>query len=71
VYKGEKIMEYTFSLDELQTKELEEWKAKIKDLHGDEGEFKYLFIPCSLGCSIYVENSHVEKSLDLSHVERW
>jgi hypothetical protein len=62
---------YTFYLDELKEQELEEWIAKIKDLHGDEGNFKFLFIPGAIGTSILVKNSHVEKPLDLSHVERW
>ena len=62
---------YTFYLDDLQEQEFDEWSTKIIDLHGDEGSFKFIFIPGAIGCSIFVENSHVEKPLDLSHAERW
>jgi hypothetical protein len=64
-------MKYSFELDEEQEKELEEWRQKIKELHGDEGNFEYSFIPNGIGCAVYIKNSHVEKPLDLSHVERW
>ena len=64
-------MKYQFSLDDEQEKEFEEWQAKIKEIHDSTGYNEFRFIPGSIGTSIFVKNSYVEKPLDLSHEERW
>lgn len=61
----------SFSFDKLQTKELNEWKEKIKDLHGEYGDYTYSITPTGIGNGIKVKSHLTNLELDLSHVERW
>jgi hypothetical protein len=64
-------MKYQFSLNDKQEKELHEWKEKIKNLHGEYGNYAFRFVPTAIGTRIYIENNFVKELLDLSHVEDW
>lgn len=60
-----------FELDELQMKDLNKWKSRIKALYGEEGVFEYTFIPLGMGTNVKVYSQLTKLTLDISHVERW
>jgi len=62
---------YTFELDEIQEKEFDEWKEKIKDLMGSYGGYTFIFRPNSIGCGVTIHSDLINKDIDVSHQENW
>ena len=60
-----------FELDKDQIKKLDEWKAKIKDLHGEYGLYKYCFEPNGIGDGVTVYSLLAKISIDLTDVDKW
>ena len=64
-------MATSFTLNERQEAELQEWQAKIKELYGNYGHYDYTFTPYGMGTGLVVRSHLTRTTLDLTHEEDW
>jgi hypothetical protein len=52
-------------------KALKEWQEKIKDLHGEYGNYTYSFTPTGIGDVIKVKSHLTGLELDITDIDNW
>ena len=60
-----------FELSDKQIKELDAWRDKIRDLHGNVGREEFIFSPTGIGYTCMVKNISYGIELDLDDSEDW